>query len=248
MATKPTLADARWATDLTNNTAPSSGQRDTGWTPNQVAVSDYFNVLANEAYKWFQWLDGNPDIDVNDLHVLGDLDVDGSAVVGVDLDVGGSATVGGSLEINTSLILTSSRTMTIGAAEMQPRNDGGLGATMDSSYNWVHNVSGASFIYCPVRLPINARIVTASWFGYKGSATGTIAVSLRRTAKNGSGDTLVASIGSNGTNNPGNISINSAAINHTIAGGFVYYVLISTSGQSGDGTFAVDLVYDGTAV
>jgi hypothetical protein len=60
MATKPTVDDARWATDETNNTAPSSGQKDTGWTDGQVAVSDYFNVLGFEAYKWFQYLsDGN---------------------------------------------------------------------------------------------------------------------------------------------------------------------------------------------
>jgi len=57
MATKPTLADARWATDESNNTAPSGGQRDTGWTANQVAVSDYFNVLGLEAYRWFTYLD-----------------------------------------------------------------------------------------------------------------------------------------------------------------------------------------------
>ena len=56
MATKPTLDDSRWATDETNNTAPSSGQKDTGWTPGQVAISDYFNVLGNEAYKWFSYL------------------------------------------------------------------------------------------------------------------------------------------------------------------------------------------------
>lgn len=56
MATKPTVADARWATDETNNTPPSSGQRDTGWTPGQDGVSDYDNVLKLEAYKWFQYL------------------------------------------------------------------------------------------------------------------------------------------------------------------------------------------------
>src|SRR5687767_7427077 len=79
MATKPDIADARWATDETNNTAPSSGQRDTGWTPNQVAVSDYFNVLYLEAYKWFQYLDdgdlsGNHSID-DDLTISANNDV-----------------------------------------------------------------------------------------------------------------------------------------------------------------------------
>jgi len=57
MATKPTVDNVRWATDETNNTAPSSGQRDTGWTPNQIAVSDYFNVLGLESYRWAAYLD-----------------------------------------------------------------------------------------------------------------------------------------------------------------------------------------------
>ena len=55
--TKPTLENARWATDESNNTAPSSGQRDTGWTPGQLAVSDYFNVLSFEAFQWFAFFD-----------------------------------------------------------------------------------------------------------------------------------------------------------------------------------------------
>jgi len=56
MATKPSDLP-RWATDLTNNTAPTSGQQDTGWTPNQVAVSSYFNWLAELVYRWTSYLD-----------------------------------------------------------------------------------------------------------------------------------------------------------------------------------------------
>lgn len=52
-ATKP-----RWATDLTNNTAPSSGQQDTGWTPGQDGTSDYDNWAKYWTYKWIEWLDG----------------------------------------------------------------------------------------------------------------------------------------------------------------------------------------------
>lgn len=56
MATKPTIDDARWATDETNNTAPAAGQRDSGWTTAQVAVSSYFNKLFFELYKWALYL------------------------------------------------------------------------------------------------------------------------------------------------------------------------------------------------
>jgi hypothetical protein len=70
MSVKPTLANARWATDLSNNTAPSSGQRDTGWTANQAAVSSYFNALGYEAYKWFEYLDDG-DLDLGSGDIIG---------------------------------------------------------------------------------------------------------------------------------------------------------------------------------
>lgn len=51
----------RWATDLTNNTAPSSGQQDTGWTPGQDGTSDYDNWAKYWTYKWIEWMnDGFP--------------------------------------------------------------------------------------------------------------------------------------------------------------------------------------------
>lgn len=46
----------RWATDLTNNDAPSAGQMNTGWTPGQMGVSDYDNYIKYWTYKWVEWL------------------------------------------------------------------------------------------------------------------------------------------------------------------------------------------------
>lgn len=58
MATKPTIADARWATDgAAELTAPSSGERDSGFVGGTPAVADYANVLHKEAYKWAQYVD-----------------------------------------------------------------------------------------------------------------------------------------------------------------------------------------------
>lgn len=82
MSTKPTSADAsRWATDGTNNTAPSSGQKNTGWTPNQIAVSDYMNVLSNEAYKWHLYLE---DGDFQGAFSWASWNVDGTSTGSVD--------------------------------------------------------------------------------------------------------------------------------------------------------------------
>lgn len=55
MPTKPATLP-RWATNLTNNDTPSSGQMDTGWTPGQDGVSDYDNYIKYWSYKWFEYL------------------------------------------------------------------------------------------------------------------------------------------------------------------------------------------------
>lgn len=54
---KPTALPT-WATAGTNNTEPSSGQKASGWTPNEVGNSSYENWRANLVYQWLQWLDG----------------------------------------------------------------------------------------------------------------------------------------------------------------------------------------------
>jgi hypothetical protein len=58
MATKPTIADSRWATDGgAELTAPSSGVRDSGFVTGTPAVADHENVLHKEHYKWAQYVD-----------------------------------------------------------------------------------------------------------------------------------------------------------------------------------------------
>lgn len=56
MATKPTIANARWANLGNNNAAPASGTRDTGFTNGTSIVSSYINALLLEAYNWFKYL------------------------------------------------------------------------------------------------------------------------------------------------------------------------------------------------
>ncbi len=120
MATKPTIANARWGETAAgvvggNDTAPSSGQRDTGWTTNQVAVSSFFNRILRELYLWCKYLSdgaltGNHSIsgtlDVGStltvsnggMEVSGSLETsvfDGSIDVGGNVNVGSNATVDG---------------------------------------------------------------------------------------------------------------------------------------------------------
>lgn len=83
MSTKPTLADARFATDVTYRTSPSAGLRDTGFVPNTLAVPNYLNEELYQFYLWAQYLsDGDIDLDdvtANSLTLDSFLTVNGSA-------------------------------------------------------------------------------------------------------------------------------------------------------------------------
>lgn len=80
----------RWATDLTNNDAPSSGQMDTGWTPSQTGVSDYDNWVKYWTYKWIEWIDAGV-LTGTDLTLTGNLVVGGTVTVTGDTTVAGLA-------------------------------------------------------------------------------------------------------------------------------------------------------------
>lgn len=57
MATKPTIALARWADQIgANLVSPSSGLRDLGFQPGTAAVSGIVNTELNELYKWALYL------------------------------------------------------------------------------------------------------------------------------------------------------------------------------------------------
>jgi hypothetical protein len=83
VSAKPNIAESRFAVDgsdvdATNVTAPSSGQRDTGWTTNQVPPSGIWNYIANRGYRWFKYLsDGAL---VGDHSIAGDLTIGGQLI------------------------------------------------------------------------------------------------------------------------------------------------------------------------
>ncbi len=51
-----------WGTDQSNDTAPSSGQQETGWTVDQVDVTSYDNWYKFRAYLWLAWLNAMWDV------------------------------------------------------------------------------------------------------------------------------------------------------------------------------------------
>ena len=55
MPNKPTDLPV-WGTDLSNETTPSAGQQDTGWTPGQLADSSFDNWYKRIVAEWIDWL------------------------------------------------------------------------------------------------------------------------------------------------------------------------------------------------
>jgi hypothetical protein len=102
VAVKPVIANARWGETAAgvvgpNDTAPSSGQRDTGYATNAIAVSSFQNRIWRELYLWCKYLsDGDLDGPISidgDLSVIGEVSCTSAEVSG-NLDVAGVITGG----------------------------------------------------------------------------------------------------------------------------------------------------------
>lgn len=138
MTAKPTTLP-RWSTDMSNMTAPSSGQMDTGWTPNQDGVSDYDNYIKYWTYKWVEWLDAG-DVSFQDLSFTGTFKRTGiasktlpGATTTQNWDVVGS----GSNLLHTSVV-----NVTVGGASCAL---GGIAGGADGQELLLVNVSGTGF-------------------------------------------------------------------------------------------------------
>ncbi len=55
----------RWGTDQSNEVDPSSGQKDTGWTFEQIPPSAFQNFLSRVTYDWINWLAERLDDDID---------------------------------------------------------------------------------------------------------------------------------------------------------------------------------------
>jgi hypothetical protein len=55
---RPTEDPPEWGTAESNDTEPGSGQKATGWTIGQVAISSFQNWWQRVAYEWLEWTKG----------------------------------------------------------------------------------------------------------------------------------------------------------------------------------------------
>lgn len=180
MATKPTLANLRFGETAGGSTAgahlttPSSGLRDTGFQPSTPAVAGYVNTLVHETYLWAKYLDDgiiDGDLTADNLHILGDADidddlnVDGDAQIDLTLNVGGNATVGGSLQSDQNYH-TLDQSLKIPASDAV--DPGNVHALSTNGAWWVMTGNPNPLVY-PIDVPTGAHITGFTVFCNKGS-------------------------------------------------------------------------------
>lgn len=238
---KPLLEPTRWATDGTNNVPGSSGQKDTGWTTNQVAVSSYFNALAKAYYDWFQWIDSG-DLDAVNLHLTGNLTVDGNTTLGNA--AGDTVTVSGTPTFATDVTLAANKDLVLSGTGNVRHGDyirpftteqqdviqtgGTVSAVLDDGGSSVSASTYANF-----RLPVVDTHERLKGYSITGTGTSSSAQLLRYNVSNAT-YAPVAVVGGTGTGNSvvgiaggtWDLVPTTPAAN---SGGYIYVVKITTN-------------------
>lgn len=98
---KPTLPT--WCTDGVHVVATTAGHKTSGYQSNEIPSSAEINDWMRKVYLWCKYIDDG--LWDDDLHVTGNLEVDGTTQLDGNvtasgtLDVAGAATVGGTLDV-----------------------------------------------------------------------------------------------------------------------------------------------------
>lgn len=200
MAVKPNIALARWGSDQTNDVAPSSGQRDSGWVSHQVAVSSYMNHITYQLYLWAKYVDegvfdGDVTIDGN-LHVTGDTTVDGDLILS------------GPPKCQRSVMYSGANAVPLAGSGASTTSAGQLSLSTSVQY-----------ATCPIEIGVGETLMGWRVFLNKSSTTGTITAELVRQAADGS-QTQIGSSQTNGASAPGAVSLGAitSAEPETVAG------------------------------
>lgn len=218
----------RWATDLTNNDAPTSGQMNTGWTPGQTGVSDYDNYIKYWTYKWCEWLDVGA-MEFVTLHVTGASDLDGAVNIDSTLHTDGAIDTDSTVTA-TNFKHTTALQLPIPA--MLSDNDGGSHLRLSSNRGWTL-IASASKIIIPIMLPIGMRIT--AWEVYvdkQTSSANTMYAQVFRCHADGT-ESSIGALVSNNQNSPGSTLIPQTE-NIDIAANYQYYLKFTPTGAAND--------------
>jgi hypothetical protein len=239
MPVKPTSLP-RWATDGTNNDEPSSGQKDTGWTPNQIGVSDYDNWFKNLVYLWCVFLDT----------------IFTTNAGKTDLTLDGKLTVAGDIQ-STSGVLRYATSIQIPVSDMVDHNNTHTKlAGASGAFNRIKFAASTNKITAPISLPGGARITSYTVYldkGTNGSSTLSSRLYMTKAFSLTIGtETALGSGSTNSINAPGATVLQETGLAIDVAAGFEYYLKITPSGNvtsPGDDTlYLVEVAYQNAPI
>jgi hypothetical protein len=205
----------QWNTDLSNQTEPSAGQKTTGWTFKQKAISAYFNWLFYWIYQWIVWLDAGVWTAVS-LALTGDL-------TAVNLVASANVT-GASLHFTTEVLSDCfqsdafDNTATIAIA------------THTRDLDQLIIAASATPIYWPMRGLVPGDVLTNVTFALRKNTNNTNTVTADIVYHNGSGETGSGAAFTDNSNALGLIIFAKTNYNITVVAGRRYYIKFTPGG------------------
>ncbi len=166
MATKPTIANARWATAMGAHLTDPAASRDLGFQPSTPAVAGHVNTMLHELYLWALYVDeGEFSGDVvfggtvtfdSDVDMTGNTVINGPLVVENEAEFNEDVTVNADLEA-TFLYHTGQEMTVLSAAESFVAGDP-TDHPIDTNGTWRVVDGTTSKIVFPIHLPAGAVI------------------------------------------------------------------------------------------
>lgn len=192
MATKPTLENARWGettggTPGGNQTAPTSGQRDSGFVLNAAMVSSFFNALFRQWYLWAKYL--SEGILSGDHQFLDDVDVDGALNSDGLITAGAGATAGANQHFTvsgTGRYKRGSLTRKIAGSGGVEGSTPGSGVFNEGAYS--NNSAGNNYIIA-LQADVGERLTSVNARIFS-SAAGDVVMTVRSVSNTGTSTTL----------------------------------------------------------
>ncbi len=234
MASKPSSI-VRWGTDQTNETEPTSGQKDTGIVFGEAANSSRMNWILRTLGLWTSYLN---DGDLTGAHTFGStVSVTGllTALAGLTAGANQHVTVSGTGKFKHGDVVT-----TIAGSAFQAGATAGAPTLPNTEPGYMLTASG--FYRAELRIPVGARIRSAVLTLTADATASTRSFKIRRI--NISTDTAfdVATASSVATSSTYSLTL--SAVDHVVEAGYVYVLDFFSGSGAADTLKAAVLTHD----
>lgn len=218
MSAKPTVLP-RWATDLSNNTEPLSGQKDTGWTTGQDGVSSYDNWFKYNAYLWL--------LHFSEGEWEGDTTINGDLTIESD---GSSRTLTVEGFVVAQDVYHDSHSTLVPASAYRAN-----GTTHSFATDRWTLLNATDVLVVPVTMDAGDQVTAFTVYGFKQSdATCTVTAELCSYHSVTGARTVISTV-TNNANNPGDITLSATGLTTTVASPLTYAIEVSHDDASPSG-------------